>query len=424
MDADHHGSANLEGFNLLLPLPYRVAVILVAGVWGWGLNLHYLSLVKIDVPALIRYPSRSSSGSVPVYKSTYHLATLLSIPLVLSLALFWTITRRSPELVLAWEILPQSYLFIFAALLFLPLHHLSRTGRHRLLVTLKRVSLGGLAEAQDGKFGDIIFADVLTSYAKVFGDMFVSFCMFFASGVSSTGIPDRACGGHLAVPLLVSVPSIIRLRQCLIEYYRVQKRGVASVDGWGGQHLANALKYASAFPVIILTALQHSYDPSNVGMSEAGLHKLWILFALIHSFFTFYWDVAKDWDLPLFSDLLTQFRRNPYHLVTSQPDLSLDECDPRPFGLRRHRFFHANKLYYAAIAIDCVLRFTWLSRLTVRLNWMNDLESGVFVVMVLEVARRWMWIFLRVETEWVRSTQGPAPDDILLGEFTPKIDED
>ena len=42
---------------------------------------------------------------------------------------------------------------------------------------------------------------------------------------------------------------------------------------------------------------------------------------------------------------------------------------------------------------------------------------------ILEVARRWMWIFLRVETEWVRSSKGPAPDDILLGEFG-KIDDD
>lgn len=50
--------------------------------------------------------------------------------------------------------------------------------------------------------------------------------------------------------------------------------------------------------------------------------------------------------------------------------------------------------------IDLILRFTWLSRLTTRLNWVNDLESGVFALMFLEVIRRWLWIFLRVETEW------------------------
>ena len=41
------------------------------------------------------------------------------------------------------------------------------------------------------------------------------------------------------------------------------------------QHLANALKYSSAFPVIILSALQRGTDPQSIGMSEAGLFRLW-----------------------------------------------------------------------------------------------------------------------------------------------------
>ena len=63
---------------------------------------------------------------------------------------------------------------------------------------------------------------------------------------------------------------------------------------------------------------------------------------------------------------------------------------------------------------------------------------------LLEVLRRWMWIFFRVETEWgkplhlltisqhtkktsVRTNCGPASDDILLGEYNGdhnKIDYD
>ncbi|KAM5471163.1 protein-ER retention protein [Microsporum audouinii] len=404
----------LDGFSLVLPLPYRVAVILVAGVWGWGLNVQYLTAVKIDVPALIRYPSRpDTAGTVTVHKSTYHLATLLSIPLAISLIAFWIITHGDPARVVAWEALPQSYLFLFVVLLALPLHRLSRGGRYRFLITLKRISLGGLAEARDGKFGDIILADVLTSYSKVLGDLFVSSCMFISHDVSSTGIPDRACGGHVAVPLLIAVPSIIRLRQCLIEFSRVYKRGNRHIDGWGGQHLANAAKYATALPVIVLIMLQHNYDPSIIGVSEETLHKLWIISAFINSSYCFYWDVDKDWDLSLFSDIVNQFR----------PSSTLPDENPHPFGLRTSRFFHANGIYYSAIVIDLILRFTWLSRLTTRLNWVNDLESGVFALMFLEVIRRWLWIFLRVETEWVRNTRGPAPDDILLGEFT-KIDED
>ena len=103
----------------------------------------------------------------------------------------------------------------------------------------------------------------------------MSACMFLSRGVSSTNKPDRSCGGAYLVPLIISIPSLIRLRQCLIEFFRVRKAGQTAVSGWGGNHLANALKYSSAFPVIILSALQRGYDPQKIGTSEAGLFRLW-----------------------------------------------------------------------------------------------------------------------------------------------------
>ena len=363
---------------------------------------HLLTCLK-DVPALIRYPSTPASRNVPHHVSTYRLATVLTIPLGASILLFWVLTHGSKQAVLQWQILPQSFLVFLALCFVLPIRQLSRSGRGRFLSTLWRVSWGGLAEVQDGKFGDILLADVLTSYAKVLGDLFVSTCMVFSS--TSTARPDRGCGGAYVVPLIISIPSIIRLRQCLIEFVRVQ-RNRQQYSGWGGQHLGNALKYASAFPVIILSALQRGYDPKKIHLSEAGLFRLWLLFVFVNSFYSFYWDVAKDWDLSLFS---SERKRN----------------DPEyPYGLRRHRYFHSRNLYYIAIGVDLALRCTWSFKLSPHLDHFNELEGGIFMMEFLEVFRRWMWIFLRVETEWVRNSRGPAPDDVLLGDFGGKIDED
>lgn len=260
------------------------------------------------------------------------------------------------------------------------------------------MSIGGIAEADNGKFGDILLADVLTSYAKILGDLFVSGCMFFSTGVSSTDKPDRSCGGAYMVPLIISIPSMIRLRQCLIEFGRVRKNPTPT-SGWGGQHLANALKYSTAFPVIVLSALQRGTNPNDIGMSEAGLFRLWygytpqpvpyvyshndrMLFVFLNSFYSFYWDVAKDWDLTLFAP--SSVRNNPEH----------------PWGLRRHTHFHTKEMYYGAIVIDFMLRCTWSLKLSPHLDHFNDLEGGIFVMEFLEVLRRWMWIFFRVETEW------------------------
>ena len=143
-----------------------------------------------------------------------------------------------------------------------------------------------------------------------------------------------------------------------------------------------------------------------------------MFFCFINSAYSFYWDVSKDWDLTLFSDT----RGDPEH----------------PYGLRRHRYFE-DKHYYAAIGIDLVLRFTWLSNLISSLRWLNESESGLFILMFVEIARRWMWVFFRTEAEWgkpstatihsesnrtVRNDRGPGLDDVLLGEFNGKIDAD
>lgn len=404
MDGDPEVEPELDGFSRVLPLPYRVSLIIVLGIWAWGLNLHYLSLIKIDVPSLIRYPGRTSPHHPPHHLSCYRIATLLSIPLAFLLILFWLLTNGSPKDIAGWEILPNLYLLILVIGFIAPLPFASRAGRYRTLATLKRISIGGIAEAADGKFGDILLADALTSYAKVLGDLFVSLCMFFSSSHSSTGPPNRNCGGTFWVPFIISIPSLIRLRQCITEYGRVKEANKRTgqsdrANGWGGVHLANALKYSTAFPVIILSALQRSPDPSSFGVSEATLFRMWLVAVVVNSGYSFYWDVARDWDLTLFSS--ARERDNPEY----------------PWGLRRHRWFHAKEFYYAAIMMDALLRCTWSLKLSVHLDHFNDLEGGIFTMEVLEVFRRWVWIFFRVETEWVRNHRGPAPDDILLGEM-------
>ncbi|KAL8937941.1 MAG: hypothetical protein Q9216_004161, partial [Gyalolechia sp. 2 TL-2023] len=406
MDGDPTVESELDSFSLILPLPYRIAFILVLGVWAWGVNLHYLYLLKIDVPALIKYSSRTSSP-LPHYQRTYALATTITAPLLISLLFYWTLTRGNPSAVLAWDIIPQSYLFLLILFFIIPYKRLSPTGRSRFLTTLKRISIGGIAGTQDGKFGDILLADVLTSYAKVLGDLFVSLCMFLTAGKSSTDKPDRGCGGQYIVPIIISIPSMIRLRQCLIEYMRVRNSPQKSASqGWGGQHLANALKYSSAFPVIILSALQRGYDPNRIGLSQTGLYRLWLLSLFINSFYSFYWDVAKDWDLTFFSTLVSTFiSQNPSNsnTTTSPTSPSLFLSQPtnhhhhlshhhpyqhqqqnHPWGLRRHTHFHVPQIYYTAIAIDLLLRCTWSLKLSPHLDHWNDLEGSIFVMELAE----------------------------------------
>ncbi|KAL9603345.1 MAG: hypothetical protein Q9219_001207 [cf. Caloplaca sp. 3 TL-2023] len=410
---------------------------ILLGCMGVGGVIHAWVMGRcLDVPSLIKYSS-GTSYPVPIHRRTYTLASTLTGPLLISLLFFWVLTFGRPSSVLAWDIIPQLYLLFLLLFFLIPHKRLSPSGRARFLVTLLRISVGSIAEAQDGKFGDILLADALTSYAKVLGDVFVSGCMFFTKGKSSTGRPDRACGGEWVVPVVIAVPYAIRLRQCLTEYYRVRRsprRG--QQQGWGGQHLANAAKYASAFPVVVFSALQRGHDPEWFWLSEKGLYRLWLLSILLNSLYSFYWDIAKDWDLTFFSSLRALFsssssssspmsptspfspRHHPTHL--SSPTSPFPSSS-YPFGLRPQTHIHSPALYYIAIALDFLLRLTWSLKLSPHLVHWNGLEGSVFLLEIAEVGRRWVWIFFRVEAEWVRGrSMGvgiEGPEEWVLGEL-------
>jgi hypothetical protein len=157
-------------------------------------------------------------------------------------------------------VLPNLY-FVFLILAFvLPIKQLPRSGRSRFLSTFRRISIGGLAKTDDGKFGDVLLADALTSYAKPLSEVFVALCML-VTGQHTTALPDRGCGGSFMVPLIMCIPFLIRFRQCIIDHQK-----------------ANALKYATAFPAILLSVLQK--DEAAVGMSDTSLFRLWYVAVL------------------------------------------------------------------------------------------------------------------------------------------------
>lgn len=73
-----------------------------------------------------------------------------------------------------------------------------------------------------------------------------------------------------------------------------------------------------------------------------------------------------------------------------------------PWGLRPRLLLPDNSVYYLFTLIDLVLRFTWSLKLSGHLHTIQEIESGVFLMEALELVRRWMWVFIRVEWEAVK----------------------
>lgn len=81
-------------------------------------------------------------------------------------------------------------------------------------------------------------------------------------------------------------------------------------------------------------------------------------------------------------------------------------------------------IYYLAVGVDLVLRFTWSLKLSSHLHSIHEVESGVFLMEALEVVRRWMWVYLRIEWEAVRKGGGGFLMDKSEGELRLRAEEE
>ncbi|KAF0531887.1 EXS-domain-containing protein [Gigaspora margarita] len=343
-------------FSSSFPLPYRVLIITTIGLWAWGSNMQILSWVSIDVQALLTGGQKKNSPHRPIYK----LALFMSIWVWLNLLVYWK-TEKSTSITLL------CYLFVFLFIL-CPFNILCKHERMRFIRCFQRVMFSGLDS--DVYFCDKILADIMTSYAKVFGDLYVTMCILFIYNEGPIG--DKYYS-YVIAPLFTSIPYFIRFKQCIAVYLHSK-----DPKNTGREHLFNALKYCSAFPVILFSALQKWYKTDEVAISTeywitpSTIFNLWIIAVAVNSIYSFYWDVAIDWKLSLFA--------------------------PPGFKLRQHLRFEKS-IYYIAIILNFLLRFTWSLKLSSHLHIINHLEPSVFLMECLEVTRRWIWIFFKFESE-------------------------
>jgi EXS family len=149
----------------------------------------------------------------------------------------------------------------------------------------------------------------------------------------------------------------------------------------------------------------------------------------VNSGYSFWWDVTHDWGLSLLQ--LTSWDASSSSLPrprfqkseasppsfqgedqgsltspdgASHPQTSTQQHYPR--GLRPVLLFNDPIVYYIAISLNLVLRLTWSLKLSSHLHSVAELESGIFLMEALELMRRWVWVFFRIEWEAVRKGVG------------------
>ncbi|TYI95712.1 hypothetical protein E1A91_D01G017300v1 [Gossypium mustelinum] len=324
-------------------LYYNPLLLVTTMVWLWGINLWVFSRSNINYAKIFDLDQNHLT-----HREIWKCATWMTIIVPTSMTAYLYLYSNGEVSLAASQ--PVLLYFAVVMLLIFPFDIFYFSSRYYLLRALWRIVL----PLQAITFSDFFLADILTSMAKVFSDIERSVC-------------------------------------------RMVHRQVATIAWDIGERsaLLNALKYSTAVPVIFLSALKYHVLPE----SWTNFYRpLWLLSSVLNSLYSFYWDVARDWD---FSSFARMFKFNKSHLYS-------------------HLLHGRTWVYFWVIGSNLILRCTWTYKLSAHLH--NNYLT-VFTIAALEIFRRFQWIFFRVENEWNKinsrpnmqlSMNDPSDDEVKL----------
>eukprot|EP00891_Asterochloris_glomerata_P005844 jgi/Astpho2/5844/e_gw1.00080.60.1_t len=347
---------------------YQPLIPVIIMVWLWGIVVRYFerNTVKYDVC----FPTRDQKFLLSS-RQVFQAAGLITAVVVMSAAAFTTHAVRYQGVGAAPH--PPLVYAVLLGFLLLPINFAFPDSRMFFAHTLFRV----ITPFREVTWSDFLLADVLTSLAKPLSDAERAVCHLLTGPVMLPA--STVCGSSSwLIAFTLCLPYVWRLCQC-IRVYR---------DTGARPQLFNALKYSTAFPVIILSSMKYHV---TLGQWNSAYKPLWLLSACLNSGYSYYWDIERDWEISFFSSSSMMGVRKPV--------------------LKEKLLYH--KAFYTYLMLsNLVLRLSWTYKLSPHLR-RNHFTVLMFTL--LEVFRRFQWMFVRIEVE-LRKLQHNQPE---LGQLVP-----
>ena len=341
---------------------YRGPMFITLYFYFYSLNLVGWATANIRYIDIFGF---SSAQETPTPHVVFNIAGILGLTFTIFVsALIFTVQLENSEI--PERILPMILWIITAVVLINPFKWLIRKGRWGILKLTIRILL---APFYPVTFGDFWFADQLNSIIIIFLDFEFMLCFYFFVWPLDKNEDGAVCNGnnYIVRPVISCLPAFWRLMQCLRCYYDTRRY----------PYLINAGKYFTTFPVVILFSLfainRQSLTDSLHFKSEGALLLVWVVSSIINAVYTFIWDVYMDWGL---------FRSRNL--------------------LRSKLSYQWKSLYYLAIFVDLILRFAWSFKISLGLQLEAQVNLMYTLLAGLEIFRRFVWNFFRVEFEHVQ----------------------
>lgn len=205
--------------------------------------------------------------------------------------------------------------------------------------------------------------DQLVSFVTPLKDLEYTFCFYFEYGVIKN---DKLTVSEICSEKTIyigfvaaSLPLFLRMVQCA----RLAKNNKEYFCD-----ILNFFKYFSSLMVAIFSFIS--------GMTSQTLFfNIWVFFAVVSTIYSYSWDIKMDWGLLKTKNLL------------------------------REKLLYDKKYYYFAIVVNLLFRCSWIMTIS---NGVDPFgmpkEVFNFVFGFIEMFRRAIWNFMRVEKEYIFNT--------------------
>ncbi|XP_011403470.1 PREDICTED: phosphate transporter PHO1 homolog 1-like [Amphimedon queenslandica] len=329
-----------------------------------GFNILAWSRHNIDYVRIFDFPL----DAIPTPRLIFNIAGIFTILFSL-LSSVCFITNDDSYLYIIDKVVATLMWLTLLLFLINPFKVLYRSGRLSLIFVFVRIMMAPLPVV---KFGDFWLADQLNSMVPLLLDVQYFICYSSLSISWTDELKLKSCTmSPIGIRAIIScLPALWRFWQTIRCYQKTRK--VA--------HLINAGKYFTTFPVVIFAFIfsieVKSRSWNSLTFSQVGwIIILWCISSVIHSLYTFYWDIRMDWGL----------------LCISKGTLL------------RPTLYYPKFVYVFAIIFDFVIRFACAIKLTLAIVYHNDSDVIYFALIIAELLRRWVWNFFRIEYEDILS---------------------
>ncbi|KAF9926115.1 Xenotropic and polytropic retrovirus receptor 1 [Linnemannia zychae] len=338
-------------------IPYWSSLLLVyAGLFLpvlfaclFGINMYVWAKARINYKFIFEFDPRDNLD----YTQFFELPTFFMAALCIALYLDFVVGVDSPSMFRTYY--PLILIGLVVIILFWPLRMFRFGARKWFLQSMWRIVASGYYKVE---FRDFFMADEMNSLVYSIEQFEFAICAYIQQW-SDLGI--KCATSHMWVtPFVTALPAWLRFMQCLRRYHDTFE--------WF-PHLLNAGKYTcSLIQIFVYFSFRH-YGGNS-------LKAAYIMVSIIASIYTFAWDVHMDWGLFQFGKHGGAAFGNPL--------------------LRSELVYSRKWVYYLAIVLDFMGRFSWIMRFV---PMSVDVMILSFSLALVEVLRRWMWNFFRLENE-------------------------